>query len=93
MSVTVECEGPWNAKDFKEVHKYGREFYYRWDDSDRSSIELTYRTDNLTKLSKFYNSVTDGSHFRRGISMSDATVSFALQITRTESDDDLKKRI
>lgn len=93
LKMTVECDGHWCAKEFKDEHKLGREFYFGWYDSESSSIELTYKTADLTKLFKFYERVNNSYHFDSTVALSEAKVSFSLQITTTESEEERKKRI
>lgn len=93
MRMNVKCDGHWDAKDFKDDQNYGRELYYGWYDSSTSSIELTYKASDIQKLFKFYENANNSFRFRGNIPLSEVKISFSLQVTTRETEEERRKRI
>lgn len=93
LKVNARCESHWDAKKFKEDHKYGREFFFESYDYETYSIPLTYWSTEINEILEFFNRVNDSSRFSGIIPKSKAKISFGLKVTVTESEDERKKRI
>lgn len=95
LKMYARCDSHWDAKGFMEDFgfvKY-KEFRFGTYDYENHSIELTYYSTQKEKILEFYERVNDSFRFNGTVPMSKVTITFALVVTITESEDERKKRI
>ena len=93
VRLVVKCDHHKKAQQFKNDNNYGREFQYGLYDYETNSIELSYSQSSIEKIFEFWNRVNDSFCFRGEIPKSKVILSFSLEETTLESDEEREKRI